>query len=390
MFNIKNLDQEAIKETNRKKILRLLLQKKELTKQNIAAMTGLSIPTVITNINNIIDEGIAQEAGVADSTGGRKPVIIRFIPDSRYSIGVDIKTKETRIVVSNLDGEIKHQSILEANHNEDFENRMNSVCTQLKQMMASMDRCKLLGIGFSLPGTVDEEELSLVAAPNLGINNYNFKSIRQQLDAPVFIENEAKAAAFAELSYGIAKEMKNLVYVSITDGIGTGIIIQDYIYKGKNKRAGEFGHMIIKMDGKKCRCGRSGCWEMYASQKALQRSYIEKSGCANFSMKDFFERVENHEPIAEDVLDKYLTYLAIGIQNIIMIQDPHYVIIGGEISEYGDAIIKRLSDKVYIPNSFYTNENTKIMFSHLKSNASAIGAALLPMQDLFNASEKII
>lgn len=392
MLKLNGVDQEFIKDSNKKNILNLLYKKRELTKQEISKEVHISIPTVISNVNELISEGLVEEAGVADSTGGRKPVIVRFLPDSRYSFGVEFSKQSIKVVLTNLDSKIIWQSEFEIGSYEDLNLVMDKVYEIITNALEvnGISRGNLLGIGFSLPGTVDEENLVLEAAPNINLEEIDFNRILSKFDVPIFIENEANAAAYAELTLGIAKEMKNLVYISVAEGIGTGIVIQDYLYKGKNKRAGEFGHMTVVPHGKKCNCGRNGCWELYASGRALLESYNETSQIKVNRLKDFLLMLNEKNSKALEVWSKYIDYLALGIQNIIMILDPHYIILGGEISQLDDVLFNQLKEKIYVKNSFYGVDDVKIIQSKLGENSSILGASLLPMQRLFFFNEKII
>lgn len=393
MLNSNNvMDQEAIKESNRKKILNLLLKKRELTKQSISREIGVSIPTVIANINELIEEGLVEEAGVAGSTGGRKPIIVKFLPDSKYSFGVEFTLSNIRIILTNLDSEIKFETAFSISGFRDMDEIMKGIYSVIMDVLDAkkISQNDILGVGFSLPGTVNEDSRILELAPNMGIKNVNFNRYASLYGFPVFLENEANLAAFGELNLGIAKEMKNLVYLSITDGIGAGIVIMDHLYKGKNKRAGEFGHMTIVAGGKACNCGRKGCFEQYASKRALLEAYNNNNPSIVSSLSEFFDRVKNNEKAAFEELEKYISYLALGIQNIVLILDPHYIVIGGEISDYSEFYLESLKKKVFIENSFYDEKDLKLFASKLDKNSSILGAALLPLQKLFSISEKII
>ncbi|MGV8981292.1 ROK family transcriptional regulator [Clostridium sp.] len=388
----KNVNQEVIKQSNKKKILNLIAQKREYTKQNISKKIGVSIPTVISNINELIQEGLVEEAGVAGSTGGRKPIIVRFLPNSKYSFGIEFTLSNVRVILVNLDGEIKFDNNFKV---ESFKN-MDNIIEKIHEIISNVliekkiNSKDVLGIGFSLPGTVNEEKLTLELAPNIGIKNVDFSRFSQMLEFPIYIENEANSAAFGEVTLGIAKKMKNLVYLSINEGIGAGVVIQDRIYKGKNKRAGEMGHMTIVPNGKPCNCGRRGCLEQYASKSSLMKEYNSKSLKPVNTLKDFFSRVEQKEDIAILELEKYIDFLAIGIQNIVLILDPHYVILGGEMSDFSEYYLKTLKEKVFVENSFYDATSLKIFTSKLKKDSSILGAALLPMQSVFYINGEII
>jgi predicted NBD/HSP70 family sugar kinase len=205
---------------------------------------------------------------------------------------------------------------------------------------------------------------------------------------PLFIENDANAAAVAELTLGIAKVMRNLVFLSVLPyGIGGGIVVGGHLYRGKNKRAGEFSHMQIASHGRRCFCGRRDCWELYASVNALMTLYREKTDKHLYSVNDFFACLKKYELAAVEVFDEYLEHLTAGIQNIILIQDPHYVIIGGILSVFEEFFLEALQEKVFVDNSFYSRDDVRILCSTLKEDASILGASLLPFERVFSLDD---
>ena len=392
MSRLKSVDQETIRILNQKKILNLLYRNNKLTKQEISQKLNISIPTVISNSNALIEQGFLEEAGVAESTGGRKPTILKFLPDSRYSIGVCVTKDKVRIILTNLNFKIIHQ--MNFNMPEklyDFSDIISKVAESIEYIVKNFNipSNKILGIGFSLPGTVNEKELLLKNVPNLGFKNVSFKKFEDYFKFPIFIENEANASAYAETFINFNDAKNSLVFISITEGIGTGVVIGNNVYKGFNKRAGEFGHMTIVKDGKKCNCGKRGCWELYASKKALLSEYRNVFDDMNRSRDDFLKRSKN-DLKAKAVLDTYIDFLAEGIKNIILTLDPKNIIIGGEIFPYKDFIEEELIKKVFKDNSFYDESQCNVMFSSLGENAAVFGAALLPMENIFFLNDNVL
>ncbi len=388
----KILDQETIKQINKKNIIQLLYKKGQITKQQISKELHISIPTVISNVNELIEEGYLDEAGVAESTGGRKPIIVRFLSDARYSFGVCVTPSKIRIALINFKLEIiKEKEFKLSQDIESIDIVMDKIKRCIDELVDSFNipKDKVIGVGFSLPGTVNEEELLLVNAPNLKLNNIDFKKYERLYGYKLFMENEANAAAYAETFINPDKVIKNLVFVSITEGIGTGIMINDNLYKGSNKHAGEFGHMTIVKDGELCNCGKKGCWELYASEKALINKYNKEFNAEDKNLKEFFKLTKTNEK-ANKILDNYIDYLAEGIKNIILITDPEEIIIGGKIAYYEEYFKESLMKKVFEENSFYIKEECTLSFSKLKENASILGAALMTMQEIFFTSKKII
>lgn len=385
MKRLKSVDQETIRILNQKKILNLVYRNDQLTKQDISKGLSISIPTVISNVNELIDQGFLEEAGVAKSTGGRKPTIIKFIPDSRYSFGVWITKDKVRIIITDLKFNIISEMSFDTPEELfDFENIIVKVSEYINKIIENLNisRDRILGIGFSLPGTVDEDKLILKNVPNFGLKNVHFDEFKKYFDFNIYIENEANASAYAEAFINFSHVKNSLVFISITEGIGTGIVNGNDLYKGFNKRAGEFGHMTIVKDGKKCNCGKRGCWELYASKKSLVSKYRTAFNKQCGTLDDFMKMTEYDEK-ASSILNEYIDFLAEGIKNIILTLDPQYIIIGGEIFPYKDRIEEKLIKLVFQDNSFYDKKECSVTFSKLKENAAILGAVLLPMKDVF-------
>jgi predicted NBD/HSP70 family sugar kinase/biotin operon repressor len=395
----KIINQKAIWTENRKRMLRLLISERELTIHEISRELDISIPTVSKNINQLRGEGLVEEAGVSSSRGGRRPMLIKFIPDAYYSFGIEFSAeRQVRIILTNLDSKIIAESVLQDPDFNDIDALMQEVNYQVQTVLldSKIPVQKILGIGFSLPGTTDEETGLLKIAPNLmkrpivKIRNLDFTKYESLFQLPLFIENDANAAAMAELTLGIANVMRNLVFLSILSyGIGGAIVVGGQLYQGKNKRAGEFSHMKISSHGRRCFCGRRDCWELYASLNVLLTMYREQTGEAISSIKDFFELLKKYERTALKVFDEYLDHLATGIQNIILIQDPHYVIIGGILSRFEAFFLEPLQEKVFVENSFYDRTDVQIICSTLKEDASILGASLLPLERVFSLHENL-
>lgn len=378
------LDHSDIKTNNKKRIINLLTKERELTKLDISRKLDISVPTVTTIVGELKEDGIVEEAGMATSTGGRKPVIIRFLPDSRYSIGIDLGKDFVRAVLTNLDSSIIEDRKKELSVVTESE-VLNVMKVLIEDLLNSQDniRQKLLGIGFSLPGIVNEKELRLEIAANFRLKNISFKELHDYFNVPIFLENEANAGALAESKLGIARDLNNLIYISVTEGIGGGILLSDDMYKGRQRRAGEIGHMCIIKNGRQCNCGKKGCWETYASNRALIKDYNEKSKETVKSINKVIERFQLGEEKAVQVVEEYIDNLAEGIQSLVFIFNPDYIVIGGEISRYSQIFNEKLANKIFNNNEFYKEGDVSILFSSFGSDSNILGASLIPILDSF-------
>lgn len=385
-----HIDHELMKQSNRSRILNVIYQKKKVTRQEISRILNVSLPTVVSNVADMVKEGILEEAGMATSTGGRKPMIIKFVPNGRYSIGIELKPHKARIILTDLASTIIDQGSLRWDTLivDDVMKELSLLVEEIIQKN-NIPKNKLLGVGFALPGVMDEETLRLENAPNLGASNIDFTRYQSLFPAQIYIENEANTAAYAEAMLTDESHNSNLIFLSITEGIGAGIMIQNQLYKGSNKKAGEFGHMRISMEKEKCSCGRYGCWEVFSSEKALQKRYKAASG-QMLTLDEIIEKVQVEEDVAQKVFTQYIDYLVMGIENIILAFSPKSIVIGGHISQYEPVIMPLIKERLGKEKTIYEISETKVVCSKLGNQAPILGAALLPIHDLFYYEKVVI
>ena len=251
-------------------------------------------------------------------------------------------------------------------------------------------------VGIGVPGAIDPKAGVVEYSANLFFHNWEIvKMMKERLNGKkVLIENDANAAAYGEYLAGSAKGAKNAVAITLGTGVGGGIIINGKIYTGSNYAGAELGHMVIVKDGKECGCGRLGCWEAYASatglidmtKEAILKEKPEFSCMLSLVNGDLnkvegktaFDAMEQGDPIAKEVIDKYLSYLAAGLVNIINIFQPDILCIGGGISKQGETLLAPLRN--IIEKERYTKHNNKqtvLCCASLENDAGIIGAAML-------------
>lgn len=381
---IDNFEQSMIKSQNRSRILRAFREKNIIQKKELSDLLGLSITTVTTNTRQLLEEGFIEEVGIAESTGGRKPVVFKFLKSAKVSFGVDLSPQTVTVIMTNLASEIIAQnkiSVLGMPLDAILEYIHSSVDEMLKAHKLYKKDC--VGIGFSLPGVVDDARHMLINAPNLHVKNYDFSRFETTVGLDVFLENEANASAFAELTMGTAVNIDDAVYISITEGVGCGIIANHKVTKGSFNKAGEFGHMRISEQDITCSCGRRGCWEIFASEHALFKHYAGLSGEIIGDLKSFFVQYDAGNPLAKLTLSRYIDNLLIGIENIMLALDSEIIIIGGEIAQYLRALGPQIDDYLEKNHSNILSRDNKLVFSILAPQSAAIGSSLLPLKEMF-------
>lgn len=258
---------------------------------------------------------------------------------------------------------------------------------------ANLEISNIEWIGIGTPGIANSSTGIIERANNLGfVNTPMVKYIKETIDKPVFIENDANAAAYGEFVAGAAKEAKNAICVTLGTGVGAGIIIDGKIYSGSNYAGAEIGHTVIEVDGAECSCGRKGCFEAYSSATGLIRMSKEameknpdsimnkmaqeKGG--RVTARTSFDAMRAGDKSAKEVVDKYIKYLAAGITNTINIFQPDILCIGGGVCNEGDPLL--LPVKALVENEDFaknSEKRTEIVIAKLGNDAGIIGAAFL-------------
>lgn len=255
------------------------------------------------------------------------------------------------------------------------------------------DKKDIKSIGIGCPGAVDAENGVIILTPNLPYRNFNVREFfAKYTDTPVFIDNDANCAALGEVVSGAAKNYGTALAVTLGTGVGGGIIIDGKIYGGFNCAAGEMGHMITHKDGRKCNCGRRGCFETYASATALindtkaaaeahpESRLNELCGgeLSKINGKTAFDGKRLGDKTASEVVDNYIRELGEGVINYINIFQPEILLLGGGIANEGEYLLAPLRE--YVFKYSYGSEllpRTKIEKAALGNDAGIIGAAML-------------
>lgn len=377
------ISHSKIKENNIKKIIKLLLEKNEITKLDISRSLDISITTVSTNISELKEIGIVEEVRSLESTGGRKAISLKIDENCRFSLGIALTPRHVKLSLINIKKEVIESIRIKHNNNE-IKNILNIVKDNISGILdkANITNEKLLGICISIPGTVDTKSGVIKYCYLLGIKNYNIKKEFEYLNVPIYVDNEANLSAYYEF-LNRKDILENLLYISITDGLGLGIIINGKIHRGSNNVAGELGHIKIVVDGEQCECGSKGCLEAYTSKKILLKGYNESSVYKIREIEDFQKVYDMGDKKAEDTLERYLKYLSVGISNLSMILDPSSIVIGGDINSLLEDNLDKISEHVYNDNSFINKEKCKIEITNFRESY-LLGAAMVPIEKFLN------
>lgn len=317
-----------------------------------------------------------------------------------YYIGVDVGGTNIACGVVNENCEIIARSKVKTN-TRDKDNAPPEYAVVLEEIKSAVRiACEEAGIspsaaetiGIGCPGICNQTTGVVEYSNNLGFLNVPLKAdMESEFKIPVYLENDANAAAFGEFVAGAAKGANSAVVITLGTGVGSGIVVDGKIYRGSNFAGGEIGHTVIVMDGLPCTCGRRGCFEAYSSATGLVRMTTQASELnpeslmtkmiredGKVSARTAYKAMKQGDPVGKAVTDQYIKYLSCGIANVINTFQPDILCIGGGVCNEGDALLVPLkaavAEQIY---SKHSAKNTDIVICKLGNDAGIIGAAML-------------
>ncbi len=378
-------------------IIKYLYYKKTLSLTDLSKLTQRSLPLVTTTVNSLVADKYIKEKGLAPSTGGRRPLMFLLNPTKqKYIVAVAMDQLITRLVIYNLANEIVLPiQLLDLNINED-EKAVSKLITFINNSIqkSGFDRKSLIGIGIGMPGLVNAEK---------GINNSHLPTptganlgdyLMDDLGLPVFIDNDSSLITLAELHFGKAEGMQDVLVVNVGWGTGLGMIINGKLYRGSTGYAGEFSHIPLSKSDNLCSCGKRGCLEVDTSLLVM----VEKAKAAlavgdESSMKKLFKDGSKHygdhfldavvqqDPLAISILSDACFQLGKGLSTLIHILNPKRIVLSGRGARAGKMLLPAIQQAI---NEFCIPriaDQTTIVLSTLADNAELLAAASLVVEN---------
>ncbi len=390
----------SLREINKKNILKIIIDIGPISRIDISRRLKISRPTTSAYIGELIEDGLIEEIGKSDSThyGGKKAVLLQFNSRAGHILGVMIGVKNIRIALTDLGPNIINMMKIPTEEWLGPEVVIDKLIKKLKEIIkkSRTDKENIIGIGIGATGLVDSKRGLVIFSPNLsGWSNIKLKEIiEKKIDLPVFIENECRVQAIAEKKYGLAKDIRDFVCFETGTGIGTGVFIDNKLVIGNKGMAGEVGHIITNLGGKRvCHCGNVGCLETLCSTSSLMEDIsddIKKSGKFSIYGKDklelgdLFGLYNEGDEIVTRNVENNAKYLGIGISNTIKMFNPELVIIHGEVIKFGERYLKIVKKSVSENTFPKVKDDYNIKFSEMGDNVGIIGAASIVFDNIFD------
>lgn len=332
---------------------------------------------------------------MAPNAYSREPKELSIIDITRrklivYSIGVDLGGTKILTGLVHETGVIEQTVELKTGAVEGPEAVIKRIIQSVEQVKKMVKSSQISGIGIGAPGPLNPRTGMVLSPPNLpGWDRIPLRQrIQEHFDLPSFLENDANAAALAEYRYGAGKGSKNMVYVTVSTGIGGGLILDGKLYQGSDGFAGELGHIVVDSHGPECSCGNRGCLEALASGTAIAQRAKEVFGNP-YNTKEVAKMAMAGNAAAASILDEAFQYLGVGLTNIVNIFNPEKIVIGGGVAQIGEVMFKKITEIVGSKSLPAMRHVVQIVPAMLGKNAGMIGSAILPFVQGFTVIKSL-
>lgn len=373
-----NGNYDLMKKLNLEKVLRTILLHHPISRAKISTSIGLNKVTVSSCVDYFLEKGIIYEIGTSGTSRGRPPTLIDIDGDAGIIVGIDTDIYFCRFLITDLSGKmLEHFTIpLTEIKPEAFLEIITETIFDLKQKYKHK-KLGIVGLGLALAGHYNYQNGIMEFVANL--QSWNGFPLRSEMDklelgVPFFIETIANAGAIGEIHLGKSNFSENLVYINGFWGLGVGVCSNGKIFSGYSGFAGRLGHSTIHMNGRKCSCGNKGCWEAYASFRALYSQLYPNKAITMDSINDIFTRLKENDPEIMSAVHELANYFALGLVNVINAYNPNTICLGGYLTVLGSSFIRNVQDELQqmLPQHFL--RNLKIYYSDLGELGVAYGA----------------
>ena len=344
LTNFRVATSETARDINRRIVLNLIRSHEPISRADLARHSGLQRSTVSVITEQLIQQRWVTQGANGRAPRGRRPRFLHLNKERVRIIGINVRPATTTVALADLDANfVAQESLPTAKSPQQF---VTDLLPRLKNLIKMRPEITCEGIGISLPGRVDATTQRLVFAPNLGWRDFDLKTpLEEATGLPVELENAANACALAEFWLGRQTDgVSNLIAVTVSEGIGTGLILNHQLIRGSTGLAGEFGHITIVDEGLKCGCGSRGCWEVYASNSAAVRYYTGADSSARQprtragsalqvpTFEDLLRLTEQNDSKAIEAVERMAHYLGVGLALLVTGLAPDVIVLIGEVT----------------------------------------------------------
>jgi N-acetylglucosamine repressor len=384
MQNIRIGSKNLIKNINKGLVIREIRKSGPISRTEVSNNLNLGLSTVTKICDQLLEENLIYEIGEGESTGGRKPINLLFNNKYAYIITIKIENESLIFSLTDLEPIIIHTKSVAFPRKSPFSEVFRLMLEGIDSLQKDIREMngQLLAIGIAISGIVNHLKGILISSTLLGWEDINFKKdLEERYETNVYIDNDVNCYTLAQKWLGKGKENTNFVCVTIGEGIGAGVIINNRLYRGNLGGAGEIGHMIINVDGNQCYCGQRGCLETYASEDYIV-GYVRNITGEEYSIEEIISRAYNNDKACIEAISSAGKSIGYGLINVIMHYNPEKIILGGKGLKERDFIIPHI--KEIMNNNWFKHigMETKLEIDDLGNEYFLLGASILALSIL--------
>jgi predicted NBD/HSP70 family sugar kinase len=322
---------ETARNINRGVVLNLIRKRQPISRADLARVSGLQRSTVSLITEQLIGEKWVVYGPTGRLPRGRRPTFLR-LNDRRSILVADLRPTEITLAVADVNGRFLSHEAIPTPQNPRA--AVAELSARMCHLMKIHSELVFEGIGISVPGRFDPVNHNIVFAPNLHWPQCDLKGpLEKATGLRVELENAANACVLAEVWFGQGEKLRDLVVVTVSEGVGTGIFSNGQLVRGRNGMAGEFGHVALDPNGPECTCGGRGCWEVYASNRAALRDYYESSASPNGpTFHDLLSLADAGDALAIRALEKMAHAIGRGMRMLVAGVAPEEIVLVGEFT----------------------------------------------------------
>ncbi|WP_329291198.1 ROK family transcriptional regulator [Streptomyces sp. NBC_01455] len=387
-----------IRTANRYEVLRQIIAKSPTSRQELAAVTGLSLATVATLVGELLDLGMLTEVGFEDSAGGRPRGLVSVDASGGALIGVDIAETYVRVELFDLALNVLARAAEDMRPGESRpEQVVGHVVTAVESVVsqAGPGGARVLGVGVSVPGQVDRDTGISEYAPNWDWHDVPLLDLlSEHLAYPLHLDNPLRACTVAELWFGAARGRGDAVVVNLGTGVGAGLALGGALHRGVSNSAGEWGHTTLVLDGRPCHCGHHGCVETYVGapgimlhlQESSPDSPLLRPGDQTATIDALARAVAAGDPVAVEVVRDTARYLGAGIAVLVNLLNPEVVVLSSWVAAaLGEPLLREVREAVARHALKRPLAATEIVLSPVPGDPVCLGAATFALEGALDA-----
>ena len=386
----------------KRQIINHYLYEHSSTLPDLAKELKVSVPTVTKFIGEMTEKGYIISYGKQETNEGRPPTLYGLNPKSGYFIGVDLKQSSMNLAVMNFVGEIFESKMGIPCQLENTPDGLERVCLEILTFIdqLNIEKDRILNIGINISGRVNPDS-------GYSYSWFNFEErpladvLSERMNYPVSIDNDSRSMTYGEMTQGVVKGEKDVIFINLSWGLGCGLIFNGELYKGKSGFSGEFGHFSVFDNEKICNCGKKGCLETEVSGIALHNNLLSavqqegkesilsdkiKENPDSVTLRDIIDATNKEDFLCIELIEDIGQKLGRFLASLINLLNPELVVIGGELAQTEDYILQPIRGAVRKYSLNLVNKDTAVVLSKLQERAGIVGACMLARYKMFKSS----